>query len=63
MVSTCISVGPPPSKANSLAHATLAYHDAGSEPSIVQLGNPIALALSAQISTPDWFTVAVSKAI
>ena len=56
-------VGPPPFKANSRAHAVLAYHAAGSEPSMVQAGNPIASALSAQISTPDCLTGEVSKAI
>ena len=49
-----VAYGPPPFMVNSLAHATLAKIEAGSLPSIVHEGIPIATALSAQISTPDW---------
>ena len=58
-----MSVGPPPFKANSRAQAVLAYHAAGSEPSMVHAGKPIAVALSAHTSTPDCLFGEVSKAI
>ena len=48
---------------NSLAQATEECQEAGSEPSIVQDGIPIAIALSAHNSTLDWLIGGVSKAI